>query len=76
MTDISERQAVEIAVAACRKKLKPEYFRLCEEKPNGIYLPSPEQPCWYVYAPWGDHLEGVIQSSRIIVLEEHRRDPF
>ena len=69
MTDISEGQAVEIAIAACRTKLIPGDFRVCEERPVGLYLPSSEEPCWYVYVPWGDNL-GMVGGSHVIAISK------
>lgn len=72
---LSERQAVKIAITECSKNCKPEEraFRASNERPN-IYLPngdSIEEPCWYVFAPWGDNLEeAMLRSSRVIAISK------
>ena len=72
---LSKRQAVKIAIAECSKKCRPDKraFRASKERPN-IYLPKGyaiDEPCWYVFAPWGDNLEGtMLRSSRVIAVSK------
>jgi hypothetical protein len=58
-------------MAAFYKASKPDerFFRICKERPN-IYFQTKE-PCWYVFAPWGDSLDGtILRSSRVIVVSK------
>lgn len=70
---LSKRQAVKIAIGECSKKcrLDERAFRASKERPT-IYLPQGyqiDEPCWYVFAPWGDSLEGtILRSSRVIAV--------
>lgn len=70
---VSERQAIKIAMAECNKSGKAEKqgFRASKVMPR-FYSPDPvNEPCWYVFAPWGDDLEGtVLRSSRIIAVSK------
>ena len=70
---LSERQALKIAIAECSKKCRPDEraFRASKERPN-IYIPNSYpigEPCWYVFAPWGDNL-AMLRSSRVIVVSK------
>ena len=44
-------------------------FNCYSQKPDNchIYVTWTDEPCWYVYAPWGDDLFA-LRSSRIIVI--------
>jgi hypothetical protein len=72
---LSERQAVKIAIAECSKTGRPDEraFSVSKERPN-IYVPQGypiNEPCWYVFAPWGDHLEGaMLRSCRVIAVSK------
>jgi len=70
---LSERQAVNIAIAKCSMKRRPDKlaFRVSNEKPN-IYLANAiEEPCWYVFAPREENLEvSILCSGRVIAVSK------
>ena len=68
---VSEERAVKIAMAVYCNSSKPaeRSFRIRKKPPN-IYF-QPKEPCWHVFAPWGDGLDGtVLRSSRVIVVSK------
>lgn len=68
---VSEGQAIKIAMAAYRQVSNADdrSFQICNKRLN-LY-PQPQEPCWYVFAPWGDGLDGaVLRSSRVIAVSK------
>lgn len=71
MFPVSEERAIKIAMVAYRKnrQFDEQSFRICKVRPN-IYLQS-QDPCWYIFVPWGDGLDGsILRSSRVIVISK------
>lgn len=64
---ITKQMALEIAKQAC--KANTEEFSCHTKKPESCcnYVTYPDQPCWYVYVPWGDGLLA-LRSSRVMVI--------
>ena len=64
---ITKQRALQIAARA----LQPQgsQFKCHSREPEScrIYGLNLDQPCWYVYAPWGDE-KIALRSSRIIVI--------
>lgn len=69
---ITKPMALEIAKQACKENNEEFSFHSKQPErfahPYGVNL---DEPCWYVYAPWGDGLLA-LRSSRVIIIS--RRD--
>ena len=72
---IDDDKAIRIAA----KTFKPPIpatreFKVHETMPSNVHIyivRTPNEPCWYVFAPWGDGMDGsMLRSSRIIVVSE------
>jgi len=53
---VNRQKAVQIA----RQAIVPnaDQFRVYSRKPQGVNVYNPTtEPCWYVFAPWGDEKE-------------------
>jgi hypothetical protein len=63
---ITKQRALAIATRALSRGGQ---FKCYSQKPDNcrIYGIKIDQPCWYVYAPWGDGLL-TLRSSRVIVI--------
>lgn len=64
---VTKPQALEIAARVCMGDR--EEFKCFSKKPESFipYVAYPDDPCWYVYAPWDDNAVA-LRSSRIIVI--------
>ncbi len=65
---ITKQKALEIAAQVCKDRKE---FHCYSKKPErcSIYGDIPDEPCWFVYAPWGDRKDGMmLRSSRVIVI--------
>ena len=64
---ITKQRALEIAAQVCNDQSGE--FECHSQKPENYrsYVTYPNQPCWYVYAPWGDG-RFELRSSRVIVI--------
>ena len=50
---VSRSEALAIARAQCTPN--PAAFRIFGEAPATLRIyDKPTEPCWYIYAPWGD----------------------
>lgn len=68
---ISEEKALDIAQEAT--KAERSRLEILGTNPGNlrIYNGGPSEPAWYVYAPWGDGLDGMmIRSSRIVIISK------
>lgn len=66
---IKKQDALEIAAQVCGGD--PQDFRCYSKKPARyvIYGVIPDEPCWYISAPWGDEDKVVmLRASRVIVI--------
>jgi hypothetical protein len=64
---ITKQKALEIAAQVCKD---PQWdFDCYSKRPErcALYGTIPDEPCWYVYAPWGDN-RLALRSSRVIVI--------
>lgn len=64
---ITKQKALEIAAQVC--KSDGGEFHCYGEKPErcALYHTFSDEPCWWVFAPWGDDLI-MLRSSRLIVI--------
>lgn len=66
---IDRERAIKIAAKAV---LIPDTraFKASEAIPGKINIYNmPNEPCWYVVAPWGDGMDGsMLRSSRIVII--------
>jgi len=67
---VSRRKAIEIA----RKQNTPPpgSFRIYGQRPKNVNIYNlPEEPCWFVFAPWGDGKDGImLRSSHVILVSK------
>ncbi len=66
----TRQRALQIAAAAC--KCDAEQLTIHGTQPGNCYLyNAPTEPCWFVYAPWGDGKDGfMLRSSRVIIISK------
>jgi hypothetical protein len=67
---ISRREALRIATHALDNNARSVQL-ICHgtKPPNCDIYNAPSEPCWYIYAPWGDGNGGVmLRSSRVILV--------
>ncbi len=66
---ITKQKALEIVAQVCNDDRRE--FHCYSKKPDRfkMYGVIPDEPCWFVYAPWGDGKDGMmLRSSRVIVI--------
>ena len=69
---IMEQKARKIAARACTWTPDPKCFRVYSTKPNNCNMyGAPTEPCWFVYGPWGDGMDGMmVRNSRVIIISK------
>lgn len=67
---ITQRKALKIVAKKCALNIDQIYCY--GEKPsNGNIYNAPTEPCWYIYAPWGNGLDSMaLRSSRVIFISK------
>ena len=66
---VGKKKAIKIAM----KSRVPDVtqFHAFESPPKNMNLyHAPQEPCWYVIAPWGVGFDGALRSSRIIIVSK------
>jgi len=66
----NRQRALHIAAKAC--KCNSKWLTIHGTRPDSCHLyTAPTEPCWFVYAPWGDGKDGfMLRSSRIILISK------
>ena len=67
---ISRRDALRIASHTLANDTRDTQLTCYDTKPSNCTIyNSPSEPCWYIYAPWGDGRDGfMLRSSRVILV--------
>ncbi len=67
---ITREAALQIAAAAC--KCDAEGLTIHGTQPDNCRIyNAPTEPCWFVYVPWGDGMDGfMLRSSRAILVSK------
>ena len=64
---IGKKKAVKIAMKSRAPDISQ--FHAFESLPENMNLyHAPQEPCWYVSAPWGSGIDGALRSSRVIIV--------
>ena len=67
---VSQREALAIA---CRPTAPlRSQCTICDSRPDNLNLYNRfTEPCWYVFVPWGDGLDGsMLRSNRIVLISK------
>ena len=69
---ITEQKARKIAARASTWTPDPKCFRVYSKKPSNCKMyGAPADPCWFVYGPWDDGMDGgMLRSSRAIIISK------
>jgi hypothetical protein len=70
---IDEQAALQIAVKQASKPpdVDVSQFKIFPSNPGIHIYAMPTEPCWFVYAPWGDKFDGImLRSSRVIIISK------
>lgn len=61
-----------IAIARQRCTQEPESFRIYRGLPPNVHICNqPEEPCWFICAPWNEGKDGaMLRSSRLILISK------
>jgi len=66
----TRQRALQIVAAAC--KCDSERLVIHGTQPDNCHIyGAPAEPCWFVYAPWENGMDGlVLRSSRVILVSK------
>jgi hypothetical protein len=64
---ITKQLALDIAAQVCKSDRKEFQCYSMEPSHYSLYVPWPDQPCWYIDVLWNDDLVA-FRSSRVIVI--------
>lgn len=69
---IDRKKAIKIAAkASIPDTTEFNVYETMPENINVYMIKTPTEPCWYVFAPWGDGVDGaMLRSSRIIIISK------
>ena len=67
---VTRRKAVDIARGQTTPA--PSSFRVYARKPSNVNIYNlPAEPCWFVFAPWGDGKDGMmLRSAHVVVVSK------
>ncbi len=67
---ISRRDALRIALHTLVNDARDTQLTCYDTKPSNCHIYNlASEPCWYIYAPWGDGCDGfMLRSSRVILV--------